>query len=186
MSFLWKICLCVFTILTLIDNPLAQTEQGDQEISVSAFFIYQKLEGGEGTALSISTSYGYFASKNFEVGPEISYSDQKGGVPGFVIVGNLTYNFNPIGKGAIKVPFVFAGLGYSNSTDYVPRMSAPSSVDDANWKVANLGAGFKIFLPKPVALRLEYRYQNFFRYQRLVGNVNYAYHYLSLGISMFL
>ena len=46
--------------------------------------------------------------------------------------------------------------------------------------IYNAGGGFKVFAPHPVILRLEYRLQNF------SGDLDYLYHNVFFGISVFL
>lgn len=177
-SFL-KVFAGVLTLLILAETVFAQPEKWDKELSIAASFMARKSEYSSEfwTAFNIPIRLGLLVTKDFEIEPEILFSKYEGGHVGFVFSGNLAYNINPTSHEGRVVPFVFGGLGYSNATILLPNIAYGGG--DENWTVLNLGGGLKIFMSKPVALRLEYRFQNFFGYRDIM------YHNIFFGISVF-
>jgi len=176
-----KLFVGVLTILISVETVFAQTERGDKELSITASFIAKKSEHADEfwTAFNIPIRLGFLVTKNIEIEPEILFSKYKEEDAGFILSGNLAYNFNLTSQEGKVVPFVFGGLGFSNTKIFIPNI-ASFGREDENWTVLNLGGGLKIFMSKPVAFRLEYRFQNFF------GDRDITYHNIFLGISVFL
>lgn len=180
MKRLSRVFVGVLTIVISVGTVSAQTEKGDKEFSIAASFSSWKPEDANETwwAANLATRLGFFATGKIEIEPEIILSKWKDEDPGFVFSGNLAYNLSPIASGSKTVPFVLGGLGFSNTTVVLGNITWPS-FEDKGWIVLNLGSGLKIFLPKPVAIRLGYRFQ------KLFGDRDYSKHYILLGISIF-
>jgi hypothetical protein len=158
---------------------LTQTETGDKELSIAASFMSRKFEGADEAWHSINhaTSIGFFVTDGFEIEPEILLSKYKEEDVGIILSGNLAYNFNT--SNGNLVPFILGGAGYANTIIFLPKVAYESDEDD-NWTVLNGGAGLKIFISKPIALRLEYRFQKF------LGDTDITNHNIFFGISVFL
>lgn len=167
-------------ILTCFETAPADTEKGDVEISGSAAFMSKKSEYSSESlwSLHIATRLGVFITGNFEIEPEILLSKFKEEDVGYVLSGNLAYNLKVGEQESRIMPFVLAGIGYSNTIMYLPEITYIGS-DSANWIVLNLGGGFKIFAAESVAFRLEYRFQQFYE------DVDYTNHSIFIGISGF-
>jgi hypothetical protein len=169
--------------LLLISFPLqllfAQTEKGDKELSIAASFMSRKFERADEAwhAINLATSIGIFVTDGFEIEPEILISKYKDEDMGIVLSGNLAYNFNT--SNGNPVPFILGGAGYANTIIFLPRAAYEGDEDD-NWTVINGGAGLKIFISKPIALRLEYRFQKF------LGDTDVTNHIIFFGVSVFL
>ena len=176
-------CSRLFSLIIIIilhQEVYPQTQRGDKELSIVASFISIKYEKADEawTAVNIPIRFGFFVTKNIEIEPELLFSKYEDEDAGFILSGNLAYNFTPSSEG-IVVPFVFAGLGFSNTTILLPNIAFEGR-ENKNWTVFNLGGGLKTFLAKSFALRLEYRFQNLF------GDTDISYHNILLGISAFL
>ena len=176
-----KVFVGVLTVLISVETVFAQIERGDKEFSIAASYMSMKYEDAEEAwwTANLAVRLGFLVTNNIEIEPEILFSKYKEEDAGFVLSGNLAYNFSPIGPEGNAVPFVLGGFGYSNTLIFVHNV-ASSSWDDEKWTVLNLGGGFKGFMSKPVALRVEYRFQKF------SGDWDYTYHNIFLGISAFL
>ena len=175
-----KVFVGILTVLISVDTVFAQTERGDKEFSNSVSFMSVKYEHADEYmwVLNLATRLGFFVTKNIEVEPEIQFTKYKEEDAGVFFSGNIAYNFSLTSQEGRLVPFVLGGFGFSNATMIAPNIPY-TSWEDKNWTVLNLGGGLKIFVPKPIALRLEYRFQNWF------GNPNYTYHNIFFGISVF-
>jgi opacity protein-like surface antigen len=191
-----KILLLMVIILCFegFENATAQLKKGQMELSLSAAFMGVKESGEDlSTAFNLSTRFGYFLSREFEVEPEIIFSSYGGdGNPGIILSGNFLYNF-PNQKQFGAFPFFLAGLGWANSLHYFNQMNFGEV--DRNYIFLNLGVGLKSFISKSAALRVEYRFQRFFAekiesWGQFTGHYTYdpslSYHNLMMGLSVFL
>lgn len=158
----------------------AQIQRGDKELSIAASFMESRFEaGGENWwAANLATRLGFLVTEHIEIEPEILFSKFRKEDAGFVLSGNLSYNFSPINPEGKTVPFVFGGLGLSNTIMFLSNVTWPS-FEDKTRTVLNLGGGLKIFLSRPSALRLEYRFQKFSG-----EGWDYTYHHILFGISI--
>jgi opacity protein-like surface antigen len=177
-----KVFIGVLTTLISVETAFAQTERGDKELSIAASFMARKIEHDDQfwTAFNIPIRLGFLVTQNIEVEPEILFSKYEEEDAGFILSGNLAYNFNPTSPESKSVPFVLGGLGFSNTIMLFAPNAAWVGDKDENWTVLNLGGGIKMFMSKPVALRLEYRFQKF------LGDSDITYHNIFLGVSVFL
>lgn len=168
-------------VLIALETAFAQTEEGDREFSIAASFMSRKIEDADEawTVFNIPIRLGFLITQNIEIEPEVLFSKYKEEDAGYILSANLAYNFDPTDHGENLVPFVFAGFGYSNTIIYLHDFPWVGS-DNDNWTVLNLGGGLKIFVAEPVAVRMEYRFQNF------SGDTDYTYHNVFIGLSVFL
>lgn len=200
--------LLVFFILFFIIfgvSVFAQTKKGDFEISGAASFIsaqyqyYYYFDNSKHDAsffsIRLAGRLGLFITKNLEIEPEITickfgenlFGDENDFKMGYILSCNVSYNITPSGK---TVPFVLAGVGISN-TSPLPQGDVLWGDKDVIYTLINAGAGLKLFLSKTAAIRLEYRFQYYFRGE--VGDIKGTYstyyktcHYILVGISIFL
>jgi len=127
------------------------------EFSISGSFQSISREGSDNSssALLLSPRVGWFVAGGLEIEPEFLLMLGEGAGFSYVLNGNIAYNFDVDSGG---IPFLLAGYGYANT---VPVFGVPFTSPDYGLGVLNLGAGLKIFFASDVALRLEYRFQNY-------------------------
>lgn len=159
----------------------AQIEKGDEEFSVAASFMARKAENQQEftTVLNVPIRFGIFATRTIEFEPELLFSKFKEQDSGYVLSANLAYHFNSSHPQQRTVPYVFGGLGVSNTLIYLHNTLFPEHHGD-KFTVVNLGAGIKQLLSTDVALRMEYRFQDFMEDDGVI------YHHLFLGLSVFI
>ena len=139
-------------------NVSAQPREGKRvELGISG--AYQNYSSGSSSSSSsaflISPRVGMYIVEGFAFEPEITLLMTTGNDPAYVLNGNFAYSFLQTGKG---IPFILLGYGIANS---VPLFNLPLATPGFTVGVLNLGAGVKAYLVEDVALRIEYRYQNF-------------------------
>ena len=170
-------------LLLLIPGELAfsQIQIGSKELSLTGYFMSRSYEGSDESweTLNLSLGFGYFVSQGFEIEPEIIFSSYEEEKSGWIFSGNVAYNFQTGGDGKGPVPFILAGIGYSNTFLLLPRIPYEGD-DEENWTVFNAGAGLKIFISSPACLRIEYRFQKF------DGEYDFTHHLFLFGISAFI
>ena len=167
-----KVQVLLITILVLFFNVLhGQTRKGVWELSISGYLgtIKQSYEWssryGSGTSEGEAKGYillafrpGYYITEEFMIEPEILWTAHEDLPPSFAISANLAYNINIPDKHI--TPFVLVGYGIGNGIPITHRLIYRSS-DKLDINVLNLGAGLKIFVSEPIAIRIEYRYQSY-------------------------
>ncbi len=148
---------------TVFNTACAQIERGDKELSAQMSFMSRSYEQSSSSfwSLLLAVRYGYFFRKNLEFEPEIMFSVYKNEDPGFILSGNLAYNFISRNPGNKIVPFISGGLGISNTIIFLPNI-AYEGMEDTSWTVLNAGAGVKLFVTEQIAIRWEYRLQRFY------------------------
>jgi hypothetical protein len=178
----------IFVIATIAAS--AQPREGKRtELSLSGSFQNYSGGGGSGSssAFLISPRFGFFIVEGLEIEPELALMLSSGGDPAYVLNGNITYNFLSGGK---SVPFLLAGYGLANT---VPIFNVPWGQMGFKVDVLNLGLGLKSYLQEDIAIRLEYRYQNFSGHGRptydlafgsFTQEVNARVHSLQFGFSL--
>ena len=67
---------------------------------------------------------------------------------------------HPVVRGSIR-PFMLVGIGFSDSYPLLNSIAMPVDEDLGTLTVLNLGAGFHSFFSERVAIRTEYRMQQF-------------------------
>lgn len=180
MKCLLKVFVGVLIILVAVQVASAQIEKGDKELSIAASFMSVKSEHDDADFIvNIPIRLGFFATPNVEVEPEFLFTKWEEEDVGFVLSGNVAYNYVMSDPESKTVPFLFAGFGYSNALIYLPNFVWPSWGDES-WTVMNVGGGFKFFMAKQAALRCEYRFQKFFG-----EDSDFTYHNIFLGVSAF-
>ncbi len=185
-----KLLLFMVIITIAAASIFAQpSEDKNRELSLSG--SYQNISSGDGSyssgAFLISPRLGFFVYKGLELEPEILLMIGSGSDPIYMLNGNISYNF--ISKGKV-VPFLLAGYGLANT---VPLFNIPLIRTDFTVGVLNLGIGIKSFLRDNIAIRVEYRFQNFTG-QKETTNSYYSYsqkvdtriHTVQFGISILL
>jgi opacity protein-like surface antigen len=139
---------------------------------------------------NVNFRYGYFIYKGLEFEPELIWTVQKFGRPGFSVHGNVAYNFDfaPDSARYRFIPFIL--VGYSVGTT-IPEWLHEVPMDywaKTRWSTVGLGvgAGVKAFVAPRVALRMEYRYESY--HQNRHGSVlhsNYHNTDVMAGFSIF-
>ena len=185
-----KLLLFMIIITIYSASIFAQpSEDKNKELSLSG--SYQNISSGNSSGSSgaflISPRLGFFVYKGLELEPEILFMVASGADPVYMLNGNISYNF--ISKGKV-VPFLLVGYGLANT---VPLFNIPLIRTDFTVGVLNLGIGIKSFLKDDIAIRVEYRYQNFSG-QKETTNSYYSYsqkvdtriHTVQFGISILL
>jgi hypothetical protein len=151
----------------------AQTKQGKWELSLSGYagsikesykvtspYGHYDDEGEAQSYILLALCPGYYFSNAIEFEPEILWTAQEDVPPAFALSANIAYNFNiPDSK---VMPFFLIGYGIANGIPLTQRLIGRSS-DKMDIGFFSIGAGLKIFIAEPVALRIEYRYQSFKR-----------------------
>jgi opacity protein-like surface antigen len=136
----------------------SQIREGkNNELSISGSFQNVSEEGHSDSesAILISPRLGFFVTGGLEIEPEAVVMIGSGAGLSYMVNANVAYNFP---GGSNGVPFLLAGYGYANA---VPVFGVPAYSPNYGLGVLNLGAGMKIFFAEIVAVRLEYRFQNF-------------------------
>lgn len=168
----------------------AQPREGKHvELSLSGGYQHFSSDNSDGTgAFLLSPRVGVFLIEGLELEPEFTLMTVSQGDPMYMVNGNVSYNFRTGGNG---VPFLLVGYGISNT---VPVFNVPMVRTDFSIGVLNLGAGVKIFITDDVAVRLEYRYQNFTGesepvntpYSSYTSKVDVRLHTVQFGLSVLL
>jgi len=168
----------------------AQPREGKHvELSLSGGYQHYSSDNSDGTsAFLLCPRVGVFLIEGLELEPEFTLMTVSQGDPMYMVNGNVSYNFRAAGKG---VPFLLIGYGLSNT---VPVFNVPMVRTDFSIGVLNIGAGVKIFITDDVAVRLEYRYQNFSGESEPSINPYYSYttkvdvrmHTVQFGLSVLL
>ncbi len=177
-----KYVMMITVILFFLLQPVfSQVKKGDNELSIGASYMSRSYENSDDswTAFNFPVRLGILITRIFEIEPELLYSKYKDNDTGLIFSCNLAFNINTSVSPAQNVPFLYAGMGYSNTVLSLPNF-AGAGYQDKNWTIMNLGAGLKILLTESAALRCEYRYQKFF------GESNMTYHNILLGFSVFI
>lgn len=172
-------------------SAYAQPRKGvNNELSLSG--SYQNYSSGSSShssgAFLLSPRFGFFVVEGFEVEPEVLLLLSSGGDPVYVLNGNVAYNFISSGK---QVPFLLVGYGLANT---VPIFNVPFAQTGFTVGVINVGAGLKVFLKEDIAIRVEYRYQNFsgrgrtynFGYASYTEELNATIHTVQFGFTVLL
>jgi hypothetical protein len=138
--------------------PAQPREGKNMELSLSGSFqnYSSGSSSGGSSAFLISPRLGFFVVNGLEIEPEALLMLASGSDPVYVITANVSYNLISSNKG---VPFILIGYGRANT---VPFFNVPFMHADFGVGVVNVGAGVKIFLSEDIALRIEYRFQNFY------------------------
>lgn len=164
------VILAVTTICSTLSVTSQIREGRSNELSISGAYQNISRPGhGSSGSLLLSPRLGFFVGGGVEIEPEAVLLLGSGIDAVYLLNGNVSYNF-PVGPNG--VPFLLAGYGIANT---VPAFSVPFGKTDYVVGVLNLGAGVKIFFKEDVAVRLEYRYQNFSGKGDTYGTGMYSY-----------
>ncbi len=135
--------------------------------------------------------FGYLLNTNFEIEPEIQILLLKHIDPSYSINANMVYN---IDNDSSKIkPFLLLGYGIGNAVPAYGSLFSFADYIGNNFSVHqfNAGLGMKIFVTNNIAIRSEYRFQQY-SYKKEYSNVNtttsytYYFHQLLFGVSYFL
>jgi len=173
--------LSVLFVMSSGEKILCQIASGDKELSISASFMSREAESDNQawTSFIFPVRVGFFVTDNIEIEPEILFSKFKNSDAGYIISGNIAYHFLPGNEKNNGVPFVFAGFGFANTIPFFPNIAYVGDSDETRTTL-NAGAGLKVFISKPAAVRVEYRFQKF------MNGENIYYHNVLVGISVFI
>jgi len=173
-----KITIIIFFLCQLV---YSQTKAGAKELSIGASYMSRSYENSDEswTAFNIPIRLGFCVTNNLEIEPELLFNKYEDEDAGLIFSVNFAYNINRPGQSNPTVPFLLGGVGFSNTIVILPNY-AGAGIEDKNWTILNLGAGLKIFLAKPAALRLEYRFQKY------NGSSELTYHNVLFGMSVFI
>jgi opacity protein-like surface antigen len=155
-----RIAVALSAIIAIVFSApsFSQIKEGkNNELSISGSFqsISSDRSSRSQSAILISPRLGWFVAGGLEIEPEAIVMVGSGAGLSYVLNANVAYNF---AGGSNGVPFFLAGYGYANT---VPVFGIPATSPDYGLGVLNLGAGMKIFLAEVVAVRLEYRFQQY-------------------------
>jgi hypothetical protein len=156
--------LTLLIVVLSFATVMPQTRIGDKELSLSATFMSRKAaeEKESYSIFNMPVRVGFLVTNGTELEPELILSSYKDKKVGYILSGNIVYNVNPSDPNLRWVPFVLGGFGFANSELALVDVATPGTAGEL-WTTLNFGAGVKIFLSKPVALRIEYRYHKFFK-----------------------
>jgi len=164
-----------------------QIEKGSWEMSVAGTFGSYSLStngnDGESTSLvSIAARPGYYVIDGLSIEPELYWTAIEDELPIFNIAANVSYTFRVAESGVS--PFLLAGYGVGNGIPIFQRLIFRSS-DEMDVSVLNVGGGVKFFVTTSVALRAEYRFQQFNQDEDSFETTA-NWHTILLGFSVFL
>jgi len=182
--------LTIISLIVAIASSVSAQPGGERDKELSLSASYQNISGsgsnGSSGLILISPRIGFFFAKGFEIEPELLLLLSPGSDAIYMLSGNLSYNVLSAGR---SVPFFLAGYGIANTIPLfnVPFLRTPFI------GVLNLGAGVKAFLSEDIAIRVEYRFQNFVG-SDLYGTPPYTYtenidvqmHTVHIGITVLL
>jgi opacity protein-like surface antigen len=121
------------------------------------------------TYINLPIRFGWYIWKGLEFEPELmltkyhshevypGYYDDKYNETGWMLSGNLLYNFRL--NQSHFMPFILAGFGFGNGIPYAGYVERYDP--GAKATTPNLGVGLKYLIGNSAALRLEYRYRRF-------------------------
>ena len=144
-------------MLIISAHSMAQPLEGKKfEFSTSASMWNVKSDGGETeTLINLPIRMGFFVFKGLEIEPELFFTiPEKGEDIGYIILGNLSYNFKTSEN---LMLFVLGGAGFGNGQ----RLLNLVVDQDMGVTVYNFGAGIKYLIGDSSAIRIEYRYTNY-------------------------
>jgi hypothetical protein len=182
--------IALLAILITVPSFSQIREGKNNELSISGSFqnISEEDHSRSESAILISPRLGFFVTGGLEIEPEGVVMFGSGAGLSYMLNANVAYNF-PGGKNG--VPFLLAGYGYANA---VPVFGVPRYSPNYGLGVLNLGAGMKIFFAEVVAVRLEYRFQNFngtgetynYGYYSYTDDTDITFHTVQFGFSVLL
>ncbi len=185
-----SIVLAAILVLSPGSSALSGTKGGDIEFSGSLSYMSVKAERFEEGVwyLNGAARTGVFITPLFEIEPELMLTKWEASDLGYILSCNLAVNAAPTGRNN-PMFFLLAGIGFANTTLYLPNTPYPHT-DGANPDlIVNAGIGLKVFAMENVALRVEYRYQRFFdafsSYYPEPGQDDISYHLFLVGFSIF-
>jgi opacity protein-like surface antigen len=194
-----KIAMAFLLFLNICAN--AQINGRNYEMSFSGSFqeIKATLESSDGKYsyssegdfsyyINLDFRFGYLFYKGLEIEPELQYSLFEKLKTSYVINANLLYHINT-DSSKLK-PFLLIGYGLGKSFPF-PGSYLSFEDEPRPTNLFNAGFGLKIFITKNVAVRTEYRFQQY-KYTKEYSNIhttakyNYYVHNLLFGFSFFL
>ena len=138
-----------------------------------------------------SIRFGYLLNPNFEVEPELQILLLESIDPSYSINANLVYNID-IDSSRVK-PFLLIGYGIGNTVPIYGSLINIDAYEGNKLSVNqfNAGLGMKIFVTNNIAIRTEYRFQQY-SYKKDYSNIKttskytYYFHQLLFGVSFLL
>ena len=183
-------------------DTAAQTEKGSWEISAAANMgsmssSYESSGAGYSSSgssdaimyFALDLRTGWYLVDGFSLEPEVYMLAVDEDAPAFSLGANLAYTFN-VRESPVK-PFLIAGYGIGNAAPIMQRLLGRAS-DKLDIPVFRVGGGLKVFVSKSVALKVEYRYEQYtrestsnFYYNSYTSTVTTNYHNLLFGFCVF-
>jgi len=151
-----RIFTLIFLVFAFFGVAFAQPVKNKKfEFSTSASLWNVKFKGGESeTMINLPIRLGFFVFKGLEIETELFLTIPEDEDLGFLLLGNLSYNFKVSEK---LVPFILGGAGYGNS-----EQSYSLAFDyDSNIFALNFGAGIKYLVGNSAAIRIDYRFTKY-------------------------
>ncbi len=179
-----KRTLAVLTIfLAFAGTALAGQTFDGKKIEIGAGLSFESISGSGSTsnALNIPVRAGYFVWKGLEIEPEFLLNAVSRDELGWMVNGNVAYNFRLKNRGF--VPFVLAGVGFGNGLEVAGAMLNRGHGRKVHG--INAGAGVKCLITGDVAFRVEYRYGRNTLKQDSDPETKFDSHRVLCGISVF-
>ena len=194
--------LAVLFLLFLNFNSFAQMNGKNKELSFSGSFGALKSsyehkspnysyssEGDLNFYFLSNIRFGYFLNDHFEVEPEFQFLILERVDPFYSVNANIAYNIH-VDSSNIK-PFILIGYGLGNTLPLYGSLFYLDSFErEMSVRQFNFGFGLKIFVSNNLAIRTEYRFQQY-KYKRDYSNLNaisdytYSLHNILFGLSYF-
>ncbi len=151
----------LFTVLFVLGAAAAIAQPiAGKKLEFSASIAFQSIkwewEEDEPTSFfNVAARLGYFLWKGLEFEPEfmVTLTEEN---KGYLLTGNFSYNFKTSSKKVI--PFLLAGYGFGSGNSMLGWVADY----DETLTALNLGGGVKYLVGDIAALRIEYRFRQFY------------------------
>jgi len=163
-----KLVLLVWFMLVVTSFSYAQVEKGDSEILFSGTFMsIVGIENYSSMNASVNLSYGYFLTKNLEIGigPSLTYSRSEQTYTNYDYFGGSSEE-KSVNENKNLSGTVFFNLNFSTSSKTVPYIAGqwyqtdfnPENGEFSDYSYANIGFGIRNFFNEYVALNTSVNY----------------------------
>jgi opacity protein-like surface antigen len=151
-----KKVIIILTVFFFVGTIVASAQPAGKKWELGAAVSYTSYKFSGGTeseyVYNLPVRVGYYIWKGLEIEPEIMLTKFKGSDTGYLLSGNVAYNFKTTGS---LQPFVLAGIGFGNGFAIANLVEGDT---DFNATVINFGGGLKFLVGNSAAIRVEYRY----------------------------
>jgi hypothetical protein len=176
--------------LSLAGNLGSMQSSHESSWSSNGYTEHSSSDGDAQTYLGLNLRAGIFVADGFSLEPELYMLAVMDEQPAFNIGANASYTFD-VPNSQVK-PFLTAGYGIGNAIPLMQRLLGRQS-GDFDIPVIRGGGGFKIFVSKQVALKIEYRYERYTNedessslYYKSTSKTTMNLHNILFGFSVFL